>query len=311
MSAADEKSFATIWKKEIIFEADSVVLLGDAMARQTTKDITEEQSLGILETRIRTLRLDRIDLTQNEFEFRVSPRFNDLVKDIKKNGQQFPIIVRKIPDTNTFQIVSGFRRVRALKHLNWPEVKAIVRELDDDAAYKISYMENEKRKSLTGVDKAHAIAKLRVLGKTNDQICEIYNIGRKQLGRYSKIENSPDILKQAIDEQTIETSHGVLLADALKQFGAKFELDHWLTRVIEKKLSVRELEKEIRKAYRKSTTKRRYIEVKKTGGFRLYAMTFEPGKTDEDTRQMMIEKLKGALELLEREDKAIYVTRRR
>lgn len=81
---------------------------------------------GITETTIKTIGIDKIDLDRNEFEFRLTTRFKDLKEDIYQNGQQFPIIVRKIPDTYQYQVISGFRRVRALLELEIPEVKPVL-----------------------------------------------------------------------------------------------------------------------------------------------------------------------------------------
>jgi ParB/RepB/Spo0J family partition protein len=257
---------------------------------------------GLEEDKVKTLPLDKIDLSVNDFEFRLTTRFKDLVESIRENGQHFPIIVRVIPDTSPkkYEVVSGYRRVRALTELSIPEVKAIVRDLDDDTAYKISFMENEKRKNLTGVDKAHAIAKLRVLGKTTEEILDIYGIGQKQLERYEKVASFPRALKDAIADERIKTSHGLLLAQAREQHGEKVKLEEWIRRIEEDDLTVRKLQRALNKAFGKPKKKARYYERDtKTGGFRLYPMRFDPKTTDEATKAKLLSVLKEALGVLE------------
>lgn len=276
------------------------------MARRTNKaratgEETIEYFEGLKEDKVQTLPVERIDLYSNEFEFRLTARLNDLVESIRENGQQFPIIVRAIPDTRPryYEVVSGYRRVRALEELGIPDVKAIVRDLDDETAYKISFMENEKRKNLTGVDKAHAIAKLRVQGKSTEEICGIYDIGPKQLRRYERVGEFHDVLKDAVMEETIQTSHGLLLAQAMDQYGDKMEFEEWIRRIEEEELTVRQLKRALNKELGKPKKKVRYFE-KRGKGFRLYPMWFDPDKTDDATRKKMAEVLKKALGALER-----------
>ena len=121
---------------------------------------------GIPEGNVVEVHMEEVDLEDTELEFRVDHKIKDLVEDLVRNGQQFPVILRRLEGHDKYQVVSGFRRCRSIRQLNWPTVKAIVRDdLGDDEAFRISFMENEKRKNLTGLDKAHAIAKLRMKGK--------------------------------------------------------------------------------------------------------------------------------------------------
>lgn len=254
---------------------------------------------GIPKGSIRELKLTELDLEFNELEFRVAPRVGDLVEDISRNGQQFPIIVRGIARSELYQVVSGYRRVRALKQLGWPTVKAIVRDdLDDDAAYRVSFLENERRKSLTGVDKAHAIAKLRLIGKSAAEIQELYGIGEKQTARYEKVGSFPTILKNAIAEQVIETSHGLLLAQAKEKHGDKVDLKAWVKHIEEEGLTVRQLTRALNAELGKPKKKVRYME-RQGRGFRLFPMRFDPEKTDEKTTAKMLETLKAAVATME------------
>jgi ParB/RepB/Spo0J family partition protein len=273
------------------------------MGKDSSEEVIEYYE-GLEEDKVKTLDIDKIDLTKNEFEFRLTTRFGDLVESIQANGQQFPVVVRLIPDTTPkkYQLISGFRRVRALSELKIPEVKAIVRDLDDDTAYKISFMENEKRKSLTGVDKAHAIAKLRVLGKTNTQIKELYGIGDKQLSRYEKVGKFPEILKRAISDGKIQTSHGLLLAQAHEQHGDKVDLKGLVEQIAEGELTVRQLARLLNKTKLGRVAKKaRYFEKQRGGGFRLYPMRFDPKNTDEATKAKLLGVLKEAVKALEGE----------
>ena len=251
--------------------------------------------------KIQNIAIDRLDFDDTELEFRVDRKIKDLVEDIGKNGQQFPVILRPYEGSRKFQIVSGFRRSRAILELGWDTVKAIVRtDLDDDMAFRVSYLENEKRKNLTGVDKAHAIVKLRIKGKSDEEISEIYGIGQRQLERYKKVSTFPDTLKSAISEGEILTTHGLALMKVIDAHGDKVHAAEWVKRTFEEGLSVRQLTRELNKEFGKVRKPKRYFEKSKGGGFRLYPMRFDPKTTDDETKAKMLDKLRAAIELLEK-----------
>ena len=276
------------------------------MAEKKTRKKKAEKKLpkfvqGFEGGTLKDIKLDKLRLEYHDLEFRVSPRVGDLVEDIRKNGQQFPIIVRQLQDGG-YEIVSGYRRVRAIQSLGWETVKAIVRDdlQNEDKAYRISFLENEKRKSLTGVDKAHAIARLELRGKSPEQIQEIYGIKERQYERYKKVGAFPDILKEAISAGTIQTTHGLLLAQAHDNHGSKVNLKALVQQIAEGDLTVRQLARVLnKKKLGRVTKKARYFEKQKEGGFRLYPMRFDPKSTDEDAKAKMIGVLRDALQMLE------------
>ena len=271
------------------------------MPGKKTEKASPEFIEGIQGGSFRDVKLKLIALHQNDLEFRVSPRIGDLVEDIKKNGQQFPVILRPL-EGGGYEVVSGYRRIRAIEKLGWETVKAVVRDdlYDDDKAYQVSFIENERRRNLTGTDKANAIAKLELLGKSPEQIQAIYGIGRRQYERYKKVGTFPKVLKDTVSENKISTGHGLMLMQAYEQHGRKVNLGDWVKRVEDEDLSVRRLKSDLNKEYGKGKKKVRYFE-KQGKGFRLYPMRFDPEKTDDETRKKMAEKLKEALRMLEGE----------
>jgi len=254
---------------------------------------------GIPDSTVINVPLREIDLDDNEFEFRVDHKIKDLVEDIQANGQQFPVILRRLAD-GRLQLVSGFRRCRALSALGWPTVKAIIREdLDTDRAYQISFMENEKRKSLTGRDKANAIAKLKRLGKSDADVQKIFGIGRRQIQRYKKLTTFPKEILEGLEEGAIDTTHALEIMRVHGRQSGALDLSYWIERVFQEDLSVRKLVRELNARYGKPVGKKRYLEKYKDGGFRLFPMRFDPKTTSAEARQLMASRLRQALERLE------------
>lgn len=195
------------------------------------------------DARVEEILLLDIDFEATEFEFRLESKVKDLVEDIGENGQQVPVILRPLGEGGRFQIVCGFRRCRAIRELGWPFVHAIVRtDLDDDAAFRLSFLENDKRKSLTALDKAHAVCLLRFKGKTDEEIRSIYGMSQRSLERSAYLSNIPDILKDAVHEGTIGTTHCLVLAKSYKDMSGDLDLEKWIRNVHEKGLTTRKLE---------------------------------------------------------------------
>jgi len=103
----------------------------------------------------------------------------DLVKDIEKNGLQFPIAVQprrdvtELPDGFDFRIVAGHRRFAAFKLLKRNEVPAMVKiDLSEVQARLLNLGENLKRKALNILQEAISIKRLRDLGLNRRQVSE-------------------------------------------------------------------------------------------------------------------------------------------
>ncbi len=94
-----------------------------------------------------------------------------LAEDIKRNGQDTPVLVR--PEKGgTYFLLAGFRRMAALKLLKAPTVLALVKTPETDMdSYLINLRENIARKSLTTFDVAMRCKLLRDRFKmTGEQI---------------------------------------------------------------------------------------------------------------------------------------------
>ncbi len=108
----------------------------------------------------------------------------DLVKDIDKNGLQFPIAVQPLGDVNVqapmdidnhfdFRIVAGHRRYQSFKILRKATIPAMVKVgLSEVQARLLNLGENLKRKALNILQEARAIERLRNLGLNRRQVGE-------------------------------------------------------------------------------------------------------------------------------------------
>lgn len=195
--------------------------------------------------------LAQIDLTDKTWQFRVSLRVGDLQESIRLNGQQLPVVLRRVSGRELLQIISGFRRTTAIHSIGWTMVHGIVLDdVSDEAAFRLSVLENEKRKTYSDLDRAYAITKYRQMGLTVGNIAgEVFGLSRKQIERLEKLTKLPDYMQAAVEEGELSATTAL----ALKQLHDKapegaVDLAAWTRKVADDNISVRNLRTSVLKA---------------------------------------------------------------
>jgi ParB family chromosome partitioning protein len=128
---------------------------------------------------------ERIFVDENELK--------GLANSIEAHGLIEPIIVRLASDGH-YELISGYRRLQALKMLNAKEVEAKVVECTDEEALALSIEENEKRAEEHPFDVAKKVAHMHdVLGMSDEKIATKLGKDRTWVSMMLKI--------NAIDEE--------------------------------------------------------------------------------------------------------------
>ena len=185
-----------------------------------------ETSVG---DKVQAVPISDIDIEDETFKFRVNLLLGRLVESIRKDGQQFPVLLRRVENREKLQIISGFRRINAIRKLGWTQVNAIVRDdLDDDEqACRISIIENEDRQTYSDIDRAHAILAYREMGKSTAEVEEIFNLGERQRQRLQTLTRFPQLVQDAIAEERIVTTQALSLMQH-KRKNPDTDLAHWI-----------------------------------------------------------------------------------
>jgi ParB/RepB/Spo0J family partition protein len=113
-------------------------------------------------------------------------------------GQLVPVILwgKSAP----YKIIDGYRRIAAISQLEWPSVRAIVRDdIDEEGAYRLSFIENVKRKNFSPLDLANAIWKMQTKGKSKEQLKGELNLSESQVNRYKALLDFFGPIKAALD----------------------------------------------------------------------------------------------------------------
>jgi ParB/RepB/Spo0J family partition protein len=190
-----------------------------------------------------------IDLQDEDFRFRAKLLFNDLVESIGEQGLQVPVILRPTKGDSKvkYQVISGFRRINAIKKLGWKQVDSIVRkDLDNDIeAFRVSIIENEARKTYNDLDRANAILAYRRFGKSNAEIEDIFKIGERQRQRLQELTQLPEELQEAIIDEKVASTHAVRLMQHKRKFPDTNLLD-WIQRIVDENMGYNELNRQLK-----------------------------------------------------------------
>ena len=135
-------------------------------------------------------------------------KIKELAESIKQNGLLQSITVRDIGD-GFYELIAGERRLRAIKYLQYPKTKAILKELTDEQMATLALIENIQREELTPIEEAHAYQELLRINKlTQDELAK--SLGKTQ----ATVANKLRLLKlskkviDAINTKKITERHG-------------------------------------------------------------------------------------------------------
>lgn len=144
-----------------------------------------------------------------------------LMESLRLYGQQVPVLVRPADrQPGFYEIVYGRRRLKALKTLGLT-VKAMVRQLDDQALVLAQGQENTARRDLSFVEKASFAAQLDAQDYDRQTICAALTIDAPMLSRMLKVGRSfsLDFLKALGSCPGIGRDRWLAMAEAMQRPG--------------------------------------------------------------------------------------------
>lgn len=167
----------------------------------------------------------------------------ELTESIKTHGIIQPLILRK-SDDGLYVIVAGERRWRAAKMAGLKDVPAIVMELSEKDVLEISLIENIQRQDLNPIEEASAYKKLLSdFNLTQEDLSKRIGKSRTAITNTMRLMNLDIRVQQYIIEGIITEGHGRALL-GIKDKEIQYKLSQ---KVIDENLSVRELERLVKR----------------------------------------------------------------
>lgn len=132
----------------------------------------------------------------------------ELAASISQKGVIQPLIVRRLPDTDRYEIVAGERRWRAAQMVSLHELPVLVREFSDSEVLEIAIIENVQRADLNAIDEALAYRQLMErFGHTQEKIAEALSRSRPHIANSLRLLALPADVQEMVKQGTLSAGH--------------------------------------------------------------------------------------------------------
>ena len=178
-------------------------------------------------------------------------KLNELKESIEKNGLLQPIIIKKA--VKGYYIIAGERRYRAFELLGKKAIPAIIKEMTDEEMMVFAVLENLQREDLSALEESESYKNLMdKMSLTQDELAKKLGKSRPYIANSLRLLKLPTEIKNKLEQGVISTAHARTLL-ALK---TKKVMEDVCTLVIERKMSVRELEEYVAKLLKPKEVKK-------------------------------------------------------
>ena len=185
------------------------------------------------------------DIIPNRFQPRLTfneDGLNELSDSIKQHGIIQPLVVRKLGDK--FEIIAGERRYKAATQAGLTKVPVIVSDIDDNKSAEVALVENIQRRNLTAIEEAKSYKNLLDRGYlTQEQLASKMGVSQSSIANKLRLLNLDPEVQDALLNEKISERH----ARALLSIEDKEEQKKWLQRILNERMTVRQLDMELKK----------------------------------------------------------------
>lgn len=174
----------------------------------------------------------------------------ELAESIKQYGIIQPLIVQKKDDY--YEIIAGERRWRAAKKAGLKKVPVIIRDLSEQEIMEISLIENIQREDLNPIEEALAYKKLlKEFNLKQDEVAEKVSKSRAAITNSLRLLKLDERVQQMLIEEMITPGH----ARAILNIEDPEQQYEFAQKIFDEKMSVRDVEKEIKRMNSKKPAK--------------------------------------------------------
>jgi ParB family chromosome partitioning protein len=240
---ADDKKVPQL-KKRPAMGRGLDALLNDNRTVVTEEGVSRElEELRLLATKFNLIPVDVIEVNpfQPRTEFN-SEALRELSESIKVQGIIQPITVRQL-DENTYQLISGERRLKASKMAGLTEIPAYIRTGNDQQMLEMALIENIQREELNAVE--IALSYQRLISECNLKQEELGDrVGKKRttVNNYLRLLKLPPDIQAGLRDGKLSMGHARAIINV---DNVDVQLSIY-NRIIKEDLSVRKVEDLVR-----------------------------------------------------------------
>ncbi len=169
----------------------------------------------------------------------------ELAQSIKEKGIIQPLLVRKVGDG--YELIAGERRWRAAQKAGLTEIPVLIREAEPTAQLELALIENIQRQNLNAMEEAEAYQRLiQEFNISQEDVARRVGKDRSSIANFLRLLKLSPGIQEKIAEGALSFGH----AKCLLSLESALDQNKMAEEVVEKGLSVRELERMIQKKAR-------------------------------------------------------------
>jgi ParB family chromosome partitioning protein len=201
----------------------------------------EQQDRSLLHSPSAVSEIPLNNISVNPFQPRTSfdeESLNELVMSVEEHGIIQPITVRRAAD-NSYQLITGERRLKAAVKAGLKRIPAYVREAGDENMLELALVENIQREDLDAIEVAISYQRLiEEFDLTQEALGDRVGKKRATIANYLRLLNLPVEIQTGIREKKISMGH----ARALLGIEDKDYQVEVFSKILSQDLSVRQVE---------------------------------------------------------------------
>jgi len=174
-----------------------------------------------------------------------SDRLDELASSLREHGLLEPLVVRRRPGQDDFELIAGERRWRAAQRADLKQVLVVVRDVSAKDAFELALIENIQREDLDPIEFAEAMDRLvREHGYTQDTLAQRVGKDRSTIANALRLLRLPPAVREKVVIGELSEGH----ARALLGAPDDKQLSDLAEKVVRGRLSVRQTEALVRSA---------------------------------------------------------------
>ena len=170
-------------------------------------------------------------------------KLDELAESIREHGLIEPLVVRRIPGADKFELIAGERRWRALQRVGVREALVVVKDVSPASAFELALIENVQREDLNAIELAEAYERLvRDHGYTQETLADRIGKDRTTIANVLRLLKLPARVRAKVISAELTEGH----ARALLGANDAATIEQLADRVIRSGLNVRATEALVR-----------------------------------------------------------------
>lgn len=213
----------------------------EVMRDRNSGSITDNPSAAL--GSVSHIRVSQVEVNpyQPRFEFD-EDALRELSESIKLQGLIQPITVRQMGH-DSYQLISGERRLRASKMAGLTEIPAYIRTADDQQMLEMALIENIQRENLNAIEVALSFQRMIDECDINqEELGDRVSKNRSTVTNYLRLLKLPPTIQAAIRDNKISMGHARALINVADPSTQLF----FFQEILDKDLSVRKVEDMVR-----------------------------------------------------------------